>query len=82
MILSIAMNTYYIKIGGKIMVKIVFYKSSSRYYDQACLISETFNNYSNINEQNVIQVDIEEINEKRKEFNSVCDIIKNWHRTE
>ena len=64
------------------MVKIVFYKSSSRYYDQACLISETFNNYSKINDQNIIQIDIDEINEKRKEFNSVCDIIKNWHKTE
>lgn len=64
------------------MVKIVFYKSSSRYYDQACLISETFNNYSNINDQNIIQIDIDEINEKRKEFKSVCDIIKNWHKTE
>ena len=32
------------------MVKIVFYKSSSRYYDQACLISETFNNYSDMYE--------------------------------
>ena len=64
------------------MIKIIFYKSSSKYYDQACLISEKFNNYSNSENVNIIETDIEEINNKRETIDLIYNIVKNWSKTE
>lgn len=64
------------------MIKIIIYKSSSKYYNQVCLFCEKFNNYSYTDDRNIIEIDLDEINEKRKQFNSIYDIIKNWQKTE
>ena len=53
------------------MIKIIIYKSSSKYYDQVCLFCEKFNNYSYTDDRNIIEIDLDELNEKRKQFNSI-----------
>ena len=64
------------------MIKLIIYKSSSKYYDQVCLICEKFNSYSYTEEKNVLEIDLSEFKEKRNEFNSIYNIIKNWQKTE
>lgn len=63
-------------------IKIVFYKSSSKYYDQCCLKCETFDNYVNNKSMNTIIILDEEMRLKQNDVKSVLSIVKNWSKTE
>ena len=63
-------------------IKIVFYKSSSKYYDQCCLQCEDFENYVNNKRENTIVILDEEIRLKQNRIKIVLDIVKNWSKTE
>ncbi len=63
-------------------VKVVFYKTSSKYYDPCCLKCEGFDEYFSEKNTNTIDVSDEEIREKQVLLNSVLAIVKNWNKTE
>lgn len=63
-------------------VKIVFYKSSSKYYDSCCLQCEHFKSYVNEKNVNTVTLEDDEIREKSACIRSVFEIIKNWSKSE
>ncbi len=63
-------------------IKIVFFKSSSKYYDPCCLQCESFDNYISEKSQNTIELEDEEIKLKSSTINSVLLTVKNWSKTE
>lgn len=62
-------------------VKIVFYKSSSKYYDQVCLKCEKFEKFIYQDNCNILKLNIEEIINNSNELHSIIEIIKNWTKT-
>ncbi len=64
------------------VLRIVFFKSSSKYYDPTCLKCERFESYSRDKNQNILQLEIEEIRNNLTIFNEILDAVKNWSKTE
>lgn len=64
------------------LIKIVFYKSSSKYYDPCCLQCEKFDDYVNEKSINTVVVEDEEIRLKKSVLNTVLLTVKNWSKTE
>lgn len=63
------------------MVKIIFYKSSSKYYDTVCLKCEKFNSYKQENSENILELEFSEFKNKMFQIKEVLDIIKHWSKT-
>ena len=63
-------------------IKIVFYKSSSKFYDQCCLLCETFIDYKSIEKSNVVIILDEEIREKQAIIKNLLDFVRHWKKTE
>lgn len=63
-------------------IKIVFYKSSSKYYDSACLRCEGIGAYSQDKNVNTLVVDIADIKKDAHQFFGIVDTVKNWSKTE
>ncbi|WP_050008424.1 ATP-binding protein [Butyrivibrio sp. WCE2006] len=63
-------------------IRIVFYKTSSKYYDPCCLKCECFEQYSSEKSSNTIDISAEEIRTKQVLINHVLGIVKNWSKTE
>ena len=63
-------------------ITIVFYKTSSKYYDPCCLKCEGFDNYNCEKNTNTIKISEDEIRQKQVLVNSVLNIVKNWSKTE
>ncbi len=61
---------------------IVFFKSSSKYYDSCCLQCEKFDGYLNEKNTNTVIVEDEEIRLKKSVLNTVLLTVKNWSKTE
>ena len=63
-------------------IKIVFYKSSSKYYDSACLRCESIGTYTQDKNVNTLCVDIVDVKEKMQHFYGIVETVKNWNKTE
>jgi transitional endoplasmic reticulum ATPase len=63
-------------------IRLVFYRSSSKYYDTCCLNCERFDFYVNDKSKNTVVIEDEEIRNKRTELSNVLTIIKNWSKSE
>lgn len=63
-------------------IKIVFYKSSSKYYDSACLRCESIGTFSQDKNVNTLTVDIADIKKSTQQFFGIVDTVKNWSKTE
>ncbi len=63
-------------------IRVVFYKTSSKYYDPCCLKCEGFDRYSGEKSVNTVEISEEEIRSKQALINSVLAIVKNWNKTE
>lgn len=63
-------------------IKIVFYKSSSKYYNPCCLQCEIFDNYINNKSKNIVLISDEEVRQKKDKIRTVLEIVKNWSKTE
>lgn len=63
-------------------IKIVFYKSSSKYYDPCCLQCESFDSYVSEKSVNTVEIEDEEIRLKSSVINSVLSTVKSWSKTE
>ena len=63
-------------------IKIVFYKSSSKFYDQCCLLCEKFNDYQSIEKKNIVSISDEEIRLNHDIIKMILDTVKHWKKTE
>lgn len=63
-------------------IKIIFYKSSSRYYDTVCLQCETFPGYSQEKSINTLILTLDELKSFQDKVKKILDIIKNWTKSE
>ena len=63
-------------------IKIVFYKTSSKYYDPCCLKCERFSDYSSEKSKNTVVITDEEIRSNHSVIVDVLAIVKNWSKTE
>ena len=63
-------------------ITIVFYKSSSKYYDSVCLQCEGFEGFSQEKSKNVLEIGLSDIRHRFSELRSILDIIKYWKRAE
>ena len=63
-------------------VKILFYKSSSKFYDSVCSSCEIFSGYTPETSRNTLVVDLEELKEKQNSFKMIMSYLKNWTKTE
>lgn len=61
---------------------IVFYKSSSKYYDPTCSKCERFDSYVCEKNKNALQLDIEEVKSNIALFIEILDAVRNWSKTE
>ncbi|MDE6019715.1 MAG: AAA family ATPase, partial [Ruminococcus sp.] len=63
-------------------VKIIFYKSSSKFYDSVCFQCEVFNNYTQEQSINILLIEIEELRSKKQNIELIIGYLKNWTKTE
>lgn len=63
-------------------IKIVYYKSSSKYYDSVCLQCEGMNGYNQEKSTNTLCLTLDELKENQNKIRLILDIIKNWSKTE
>ncbi|RKJ40556.1 AAA family ATPase [Acutalibacter sp. 1XD8-33] len=63
-------------------LKIIFYKSSSKYYDSVCLQCENFVGYSCEKSANTLVLGMEEIRQCEFEIKGILETIRNWTKTE
>ena len=63
-------------------IKVVFYKSSSKFYDNVCSLCEAFDRYEAEQTRNTLILEIDELKEKRDSFECILNYIKNWKKTE
>lgn len=63
-------------------VKIVFYKSSSKFYDTVCSLCEAFDGYKTEQAKNTLILEIAELKDKRETFEYILGYIRNWKKTE
>lgn len=63
-------------------IKLVFYKSSSKYYDNVCLQCEAFDLYVQEKFVNTLVIDSDDIRQMRGNVESILEIIKKWSKTE
>ena len=63
-------------------IKIIFYKSSSKYYDSVCLRCESMGSYTQDKNVNTLIVGIKDVKANVNQFYGIVDIVKNWSKTE
>lgn len=63
-------------------IKIIFYKSSSKYYDSACMRCESMGSYSQDKNVNTLIVNISEVKANVHQFYEIVNTVKNWSKTE
>ena len=63
-------------------IKLIFYKSSSKFYEYCCLKCKAFENYTNEKSTNTVIISNAEIREKQIELADIVDIIKHWTKSE
>ena len=63
-------------------IKIIFYKSSSKYYDSVCLQCENFEDYTQEKSVNTLEIGISDIRQRGLEVKSIFDKIRHWTKTE
>lgn len=63
-------------------IKMVFYKSSSKYYDPCCLQCERFESYKSDGNSNVLTIDDEEIRNSHTAIASIIATAKHWSKSE
>lgn len=63
-------------------IKIIFYKSSSKYYDSICEKCGIFDNYTNELSKNILILDIEEFRRKKQNIDDIIGYLRNWSKTE
>ncbi len=63
-------------------LKIIYYKSSSKYYDSVCLQCEKFDKFTYNVKENILIINESEIKNKISNLTSILEIIKNWTKTE
>ena len=61
---------------------IIFYKSSSKYYDSCCLQCEQFLSYINEKNKNTLTIEDKELKEKQDSIAAIISIIRNWSKSE
>lgn len=61
---------------------IVFYKSSSKYYDPTCSKCERFDSYVCEKNKNALKLNIEEIKSNIALFVEILEAVRNWSKTE
>ena len=64
------------------IIKILFYKSSSKYYDSTCLQCEAFSGYTQSGSTNEIVIDLQELKEKYRQVFLLFGTLKNWSKSE
>ena len=62
--------------------KIVFYKSSSKFYDSVCSLCESFDTYKTEQAKNILILDVDELKKKRDAFEYILGCVKNWKKSE
>jgi ATP-dependent 26S proteasome regulatory subunit len=63
-------------------IKLIFYKSSSKFYESCCLKCEVFENYTNEKSTNTVIISDDEIRGKQTELAAIVNVIKNWTKSE
>ena len=64
------------------IVKIVFYKSSSQYYESLCESCRFFETYEQEKSTNTMTLGLDDLREKQLNIKSILTIIKSWSKTE
>lgn len=64
------------------IIKIVFYKSSSKFYDSVCTNCGIFENFIQNKSENILTLTFEELKEHFFELKHIMLTIKNWSKTE
>ena len=63
-------------------ITIIFYKSSSKYYENICLKCECFKDYAQENSKNILNLQIDEITNTLSKFKEIFNVVSNWTKTE
>jgi AAA+ superfamily predicted ATPase len=64
-------------------IKIIFYKSSSRFYQEICqLCEEKFENFARENSSDVLKLSFSELQQNTMPFKRMFDTIKRWTKSE
>lgn len=63
-------------------IKIIFFKSSSKYYNTVCLQCESFDSYVQVNFSNTLILDLNDIKQKRNKIKNILETVRNWTKTE
>ena len=63
-------------------IKIVFYKSSSKYYNSVCLQSEEIGEYNQNKSINSLTISLDVLRNKYTAVQSLFEIIRHWSKTE
>lgn len=63
-------------------IKIVFYKSSSKYYDSVCLRCENFENFTQEKSVNTLEIGESDIRQRCLEVKSILETVRHWTKTE
>ena len=64
------------------IIKIVFYKSSSKFYDSVCINCGIFENFVQNKSSNVLTITFEDLKEHFFELKHIMSTIRNWSKTE
>jgi ATP-dependent 26S proteasome regulatory subunit len=64
------------------IVSIIFYKSSSKYYDSLCTQCEWFDKYERDKSTNKLSLKIEEMDANLQKVEAILNIVRNWTKTE
>ncbi|MDE7434753.1 MAG: AAA family ATPase [Lachnospiraceae bacterium] len=63
-------------------IKIIFYKSSSKYYDSVCLQCENFEDFTQEKSVNTLEIGETDIRQRCFEVKSILETIRHWTKTE
>jgi len=64
------------------LIKIVFYKSSSKYYNSVCLQCENVGEYSQDKSTNTLIFSLDDLRNKYAAIQNLFEIIRHWSKTE
>ena len=64
------------------IIKIVFYKSSSQYYESLCESCRFFETYEQEKSTNTLTLGLDDLREKQQNIKSILTVIKSWSKTE
>lgn len=64
------------------IIKITFYKSSSKYYNSACLQCENIGKYNQEKTKNTLVLSMDDLRTKYMAFRNLFEILRHWSKTE